>query len=97
MVLFSEKISCEVCQTAPIGCYIADFYCSDAKLIIELDGSQHYSEEGIIHDENRTYVINKLGVQVIRFSNYDVDTNFDGVCFEIDRFIKENTAFEGIF
>lgn len=94
---FLRKYPVKFVRQRPIGCYIADFYCSDAKLIIELDGSQHYSEEGIIHDENRTYVINKLGVQVIRFSNYDVDTNFDGVCFEIDRFIKENTAFEGIF
>ena len=81
----------------PIGSYIADFYCSEAKLIIELDGSQHYSEEGVIHDENRTYVINKLGVQVIRFSNYDVDTNFHGVCYEIDRFVKEHTDFGGVF
>ena len=81
----------------PIGSYIADFYCSKAKLIIELDGSQHYSEEGKRHDDNRTYVINQLGVHVLRFSNYDVDENFEGVCFEIDRFVKEHTDFEGVY
>lgn len=81
----------------PIGSYIADFYCSKAKLIIELDGSQHYSEEGKRHDDNRTFVINQLGVYVLRFSNYDVDENFEGVCFEIDRYVKEHTGFEGIY
>lgn len=73
----------------PIGNYIADFYCSKAKLVVELDGSQHYTEEGMEYDENRTYVINQFGVEVIRFSNYDVNTNFEGVCMEIDKIVKE--------
>ncbi len=73
----------------PIGTYIADFYCADAKLIVELDGSQHYTEDGIHHDENRTYVINQYGFEVIRFSNHDIDTNFEGVCIDIDKKVKE--------
>ena len=94
---FLREYPVKFVRQRPIGSYIADFYCSEAKLIIELDGSQHYSEEGKRHDDNRTYVINQLGVQVLRFSNYDVDTNFNGVCFEIDRIVKENRIFEGVF
>ena len=77
--------------------FIADFYCHKAKLIIEIDGSQHYTDEGKKHDENRTYVINQYGIEVLRFSNYDVDTNFQGVCYEIDRYVKEHADFRGIF
>lgn len=73
----------------PIGSYIADFYCARAKLIVELDGSQHYTKEGLKYDENRTDVIKTYGFEVIRFSNYEVDTNFDGVCFMIDKAVKE--------
>ncbi len=76
----------------PIGKYIADFYCSKANLVIELDGSQHYTDEGLDYDENRTYVMNQFGVEVIRFSNYDVDTNFEGVCIRIDRIVSERTG-----
>ena len=72
-----------------IGEYIADFYCAKARLIIELDGNQHYTEAGIEHDENRTYVINLYGFEVIRFSNYDISKNFEGVCIEIDKKVKE--------
>ena len=81
----------------PIAAYIADFYCSDAKLVIEVDGSQHYSEEGLSYDDNRTYVINQYGVEVLRFSNYDVDKNFAGVCYEIDKAVKKRTNFIGVF
>ena len=69
--------------------FIADFYCHQAKLIIELDGSQHYTEKGKSHDEERTKVLNRYGLHVLRFSNLDIDNNFDGVCLTIDKTIKE--------
>ncbi len=68
--------------------YIVDFYCASAKLIIELDGSQHYTEEGMEYDAQRTEVLEGLGFRVIRFSNYDVKSNFYGVCAEIDRVVN---------
>lgn len=71
-----------------IASYIADFYCSKAKLVIEVDGGQHYTEEGTMNDENRTSVINTYGVKVIRFSNNDVNTNFYWVCEIIDKEVK---------
>lgn len=69
--------------------YIADFYCSKAKLIIELDGSQHYTEEGEEYDQIRTDILERYGLEVIRFSNADVDKNFVGVCEAIDEKVKQ--------
>ena len=63
----------------PIGNYIADFYCSKAKLIIEVDGSQHYEEKGIKKDEIRDKYFKSLGLKVLRFTNLDVLKNINGV------------------
>lgn len=67
----------------PIGQYIADFYCALFKLIIELDGSQHYTPEGLARDAARTVALEQFGVRVIRFSNHDVMHHFDAVCEQI--------------
>ena len=69
--------------------YIADFYCYKARLIIELDGAQHYTPEGKDHDTVRTEVMKKYGLRVLRFSNKDIDGKFEGVCYIIDRTIQE--------
>lgn len=68
--------------------FVADFYCHQARLVIELDGSGHYSDEGLLHDKERTAVLEQHDIQVLRFSNIDIDENFEGVCFMIDRTIK---------
>ena len=70
------------------GRYIVDFYCSGAKLIIELDGSQHYTEEGIIHDRNRTAYLESLGMHVMHFTTWEIETDFEAVCAQIDRYIE---------
>ena len=67
-----------------IGEYIADFYCHQAKLVIELDGSQHYQNGGEERDAARTQVLEQYGLRVLRFTNYEVNTNFMGVCHQID-------------
>ncbi len=69
--------------------FIADFYCHSARLVIELDGSQHYTTKGKTHDEARTEILERCGLYVLRFSNKDVDDNFDDVCRMIDRVINE--------
>ena len=69
--------------------FIADFYCHSARLIIELDGSQHYTSRGRSHDAARTEVLEKYGIFVLRFSNKDVDDDFEDVCRMIDRVINE--------
>lgn len=72
-----------------LGRYIADFYCAQAKLIIELDGSQHYSEEGLVSDAERSTYLKAYGISVIRIPNTDVMQNFAGVCEYIDRIVKK--------
>ena len=74
-----------------IESYIVDFYCASAKLVIELDGSQHFTEEGQVYDNERTFNLSKYGLTVIRFSNYEVDTEFDAICKAIDIEIKAKT------
>lgn len=72
-----------------IGKYIVDFYCAKAKLVIELDGSQHYEEQGIERDKERTAILEQYGLNVIRFSNLEIKQNFQGVCTAIDLAVKE--------
>ena len=70
--------------------FIADFYCHKAKLIIEIDGSQHYTENGIQRDEFRTEILERYGLKVIRFTNRDIDRRFKEVCEHIDTVVKLN-------
>ena len=78
-----------------IGPYIVDFYCKTRKLVIELDGSQHYEEAAIAYDRERTAYLNSLGLTVLRFSNTDIKTNLSGVCTVIDRAVKNLPQAEG--
>ncbi len=71
-----------------LGRYIADFYSSEAKLVIELDGSEHYTPEGKQYDAERTEYLEKFGIEVIRILNYELNKNFDGVCCYIDKITK---------
>ena len=66
-----------------IGPYIVDFYCAQANLVIELDGSQHYEEQGQRLDRSRDQYLSSLGLTVLRYSNLDIAQNFDGVCQDI--------------
>ncbi|MBR5826435.1 MAG: endonuclease domain-containing protein [Clostridia bacterium] len=75
-----------------IKSFIADFYCHKAKLIIEVDGSQHYTEQGLAYDKERTAILKEFNLEVIRFSNYDVNTNFESVCEEIDKTVKKRIS-----
>ncbi|MBQ2818714.1 MAG: DUF559 domain-containing protein [Clostridia bacterium] len=69
--------------------YIADFYCDKAKLIIEIDGSQHYSSKGMEEDEKRTKKLEKYGIEVIRIENRQIDKDFGEVCGYIDYKVKQ--------
>ena len=70
--------------------YIVDFYCHSARLIIELDGSQHYEENGLLKDKIRTERIKQRNLTVIRIPNNEVNKNFEGVCQYIDIAVKES-------
>ncbi len=71
-----------------LGKYIADFYCAKAKLVIELDGSGHYTEKGQWYDEERTAFLSEFELTVIRIPNNEVTNNFRGVCDYIDEFVR---------
>ena len=69
--------------------YIVDFYCHKAMLIIELDGSQHYEENGLLKDRIRTEKIENRNLTVIRIPNNEINKNFSGVCEHINQCVKE--------
>lgn len=72
-----------------IGNFIVDFYCDKAKLVIELDGAQHYEENAQIYDEERTAYLRSLGIEVFRVTNIDINNHFSEVCLVIDEKVNE--------
>ena len=78
-----------------LGRYIADFYCARAKLVIELDGSQHYIDAGPDKDRQRTEYLEQYGLRVVRIPNNAVTGNFTGVCEYIDLLVKEAVTSQG--
>lgn len=72
--------------------YIADFYCAKAKLVIELDGSQHFDAEGIKNDAVRTAFIEEYGIMVLRIQNDELFENFEMICDYIDSLVKQRMA-----
>ena len=71
-----------------MGNYIVDFYCAKAGLVIELDGSEHYTAEQTEKDNIRTKDLENMKLTVIRICNLDIDRNFRGVCEYIDITVK---------
>ena len=72
----------------PLGNFIVDFYCPAARLIIEIDGGQHYSKQGQEQDSRRDAYLSDMSLSVLRFSNLDVLGNIDGVIAEIIRHLE---------
>lgn len=70
--------------------YIVDFYCAKARLVIELDGSGHYTEAQQQYDMSRTKVLEKYGLCVLRICNTEIDNNFYNICEWIDREVKKS-------
>ena len=87
--LFLRKYPIKIYKQRIIGRFIVDFYCASAKLIIELDGMQHYEEQGMAYDSERSAFLTALGLEVLRFSNREIDRDFDSVCAQIDSAIQK--------
>jgi very-short-patch-repair endonuclease len=85
---FLSKYSPKFQRQKAIDNFIADFYCHEAKLVIEIDGLQHTTEEGALKDEFRTEILESYGLRVIRFTNHQIDTRFKDVCRYIDYVVK---------
>ncbi len=75
-----------------LGEYIADFYSAEARLVIELDGSQHYENDNTEKDAERTVFPEGYGLRVIRIPNNEVSRNFRGVCEHIDAAVKQSLS-----
>ncbi len=76
-----------VLRQRPIDNFIVDFYCAKLKLVIEIDGGIHYTNEAKIYDLQRTKVLEGYGLKVIRFTNDEVLNNLEGVCQVIEGLI----------
>ena len=86
--LFLRKYPVKFYKQRIIGRYIVDFYCASAKLVIEVDGSQHYEPQGMVHDAERSEFLADLGLEILRFSNRDIDRAFRAVCEQIDTTVQ---------
>jgi very-short-patch-repair endonuclease len=90
---FLSKYAVQFQRQKVIDNFIVDFYCAKAKLVIELDGSWHYTASMIPYDENRTRVLEqRYGLKVLRFTNLDIVKNYEAVCTVIDKTIKSRIS-----
>ena len=96
---FLSKYKIRFQRQKAIDNFIADFYCHRARLIIEIDGSQHYTKIGKQKDDFRTEILEGYDLRIIRFTNNQINTNFRGVCEYIDgavsTFLREEGGTDG--
>ena len=76
-------------RQTPMLTYILDFYCPAVRMVVELDGSQHYEEEAMLYDEERTQELHRIGIEILRYTNREIKESFEGVCQSIDEAVKE--------
>jgi len=89
---FLRSYSVRFSRQKVLGQYIADFYSAEAKLVIELDGSQHYENDNAEKDAKRTAFLQNYGLKVLRIPNNEVSRNFHGVCEYIDAEVKQSLS-----
>lgn len=87
---FLKDLPVTVTRQKILGNYIVDFYIAECKIVIELDGSQHYEDEGLKRDKIRDEFLGSLGIKVLRYTNLLVNTRFKEVCADIYHHIYPN-------
>lgn len=88
---FFKKLPITANRQKVIGRYVVDFYVADARLVVELDGSQHYeNQEQIVSDFERDEYLKRIGLVVLRYSNLDIQKSFEAVCEDILSHISIN-------
>ena len=92
---FLKSLPVTIHRQKTIGNYIVDFYCHSAKLVIELDGSQHFEETGAAKDKRRDQALSEEGYTVLRYANSEVNGNFRGVCADILAHLPAGTKYLG--
>ena len=89
---FLKGLPVTVNRQKVIGHTIVDFYCAEAKLVIEIDGTQHYEQAGKEADRERDDYLKSIGLHVVRYSNRDINRSFEGVCADIMTRISTSSA-----
>lgn len=84
---YLKNFKFRVLRQRPIDHFIVDFYCPSLKLVIEIDGDTHFTDEGKAYDKERTARLESYGLKVIRFTNSQVLRNFEAVCEQLNLLI----------
>lgn len=84
---FLRKHECPFTRQKTIDSYIVDFFCPSKKLVIEVDGAQHYTGDALAYDAVRTDLLEGMGLRVLRFSNAEINGSFGKVCKAIQAYI----------
>ena len=92
---FLRTFPLKMWRQKPISHFIVDFYCPKLKLVIEIDGESHFTEEGKAYDRKRTKILESYELRVIRFTNHQVLHDFEDVCQQIMGFIPPSPPFKG--
>ena len=90
---FLRTLPVTITRQKPLGAFIVDFYCASRQLAIEIDGDSHFSQKAVQYDVSRTQALERNGIVVIRFTNRDVMSNFDGVCSAVAQALKLNAGY----
>lgn len=89
---FLRRFRFRIHRQKVIGYYIVDFYCHKARLVIEIDGGQHYQDEKLKKDDLRTKYLEQQGLLVLRFTNWEVDHHFSEVCQRIEDVVEQRVG-----
>ena len=89
---FLQKSPFRFSRQKILGKYIADFYCAKAKIVIELDGSQHFEKETREYDNKRTEFLEKYGLKIIRIPDGEINNNFEGICRYLNEQIEQSLS-----
>jgi len=89
---FLRKHHCSFARQKTLDSYIVDFLCPSKKLVIEIDGSQHYTDDGLEYDQIRTELLESMGLHVMRFTNTEIDNSFNEVCTMIQEYLDSYKA-----
>ncbi len=84
---FLKKLPVTINRQKVIDRYIVDFYCAKANVVIELDGSQHYEEEAKEKDKVRDEYLSSMGIKVLRYTNLQINREFEAVCRDILKYV----------
>ena len=88
---FLKDLPITVNRQKVIGRYVVDFYCAEADLVIEIDGSQHFEQDGLTDDKKRDEYLRSKGLEVVRYPNNQINEDFEAVCVDIFNRVEKSS------